>query len=350
MKKLLLSLLMLSIPISSAACGAGSSDAVTSGTVGTTVIQSVTTDRSDSAVTSGATVSDENAPATELPSVTDAPAIDLPPVTDAPADDGDIPTPEVPSELDFEAVKVLDHALCTVTVKEIGYDPIWGYTLLVEIENKSSDTDYTVKLDSAAVNGVQTSAVLYADVKAGKKEVVSIDFLDSALKANGVIEYTDIELTFVVTEEGLPADPLLRETVHVYPYGEDYAEHYVRAPKPTDRLIVDNEYMTVTVTGYEWDDFWGYTAHLYLVNKSEALAMVSIDNVTVNGQAVDPLFATTVLPEKCAFAELTWDKADLDEKGISEVEAIEMTLKVYDFNDWLADDFVNEEIALDPRA
>ncbi len=46
------------------------------------------------------------------------------------------------------------------------------------------------------------------------------------------------------------ADPVGKETIHVYPYGEENAVAFVREAQATDNVIIDNDYVTVIVTGY----------------------------------------------------------------------------------------------------
>ena len=135
---------------------------------------------------------------------------------------------------------------------------------------------------------------------------------------------------------------------HVYPFGKDNAIAYVREPQGTDNTIIDNEYVTVIVTGYEHDDIFGYTANLFLVNKSDKEIMFSANDVSVNGYMMDPFYATSVIPGKCMFSSMSWLDSTFDENGITEVEEIEFTFRAHDSNDFTSDDFANELITLNP--
>lgn len=42
-----------------------------------------------------------------------------------------------------------------------------------------------------------------------------------------------------------------------------------------NNVIIDNDYVTVIVTGYEDDEIWGYTANLFLLNKTDKTVMFS---------------------------------------------------------------------------
>lgn len=251
--------------------------------------------------------------------------------------------------LAFTELVAIDNSECSIKITEIDPDNMWGYTLKVQLENKSTDNTYMFSVESAGINGVQCDPFFASEVAAGKKSNEEIIFTSNDLEENGVGDYTDIELTFRVYDSNdWLADAVAHETVHVYPYGEDNATVFIREAMPSDNVIIDNDYVTVIVTDYEEDDFWGYNVNLFLVNKTDTTVMFSADDVSVNGFMVDPFFATSVSAGKCAFSSITWYDTTLEENGITEIEEIEFTFRAYDYEDWLADDFTNETITLNP--
>lgn len=249
----------------------------------------------------------------------------------------------------FDGQTVVDNEACAIVVTGIDPDGFWGYTLSVELENRSAETTYMFSLSDAAVDGLQCSAFFAAEVAAGKKSVDSIYFSDDELEENG-IGFTDLELTFRVYDSGdWMADEVALETVHIYPYGEDKAETFERTPRDTDNVIVDNEYVTVTVLGYEEDPIWGYTVELFLENKTETEVMFSVDEASVNGYMADPFWAKSVLPGKCAFSSMSWYDTTLESSGVTgDIEEIEFVLTAYDYENWLADKFVRQTVVLNP--
>ncbi len=254
------------------------------------------------------------------------------------------------AEVSFEELVVVDNDECSITITGIDADNIWGYTLNALIENKSSDKTYMFSVDSASINGVECDPLFASDVAAGKKSNEEISFYDTdTLEENGITEYTDIELTFrVYDSDDWTADDVAYATVNVYPYGEENAVTFERATLDTDTVLVDNEYVTVIVTGYEHDDIWGYTANLFLVNKTDSKVMFSVDNASVNGYMIDPFYAKTVAAGKCAISSMSWYDDDLEENGITEVEEIEFELTAYNYNDWTGDKYVEETFTLNP--
>lgn len=246
---------------------------------------------------------------------------------------------------DFEEITAIDSEECTIKITGIDPENLWGYTLNVYLENKSTDKTYMFSVTNAAINGVQCDPFFSTEVAASKKSNNDISFKTE----NDIGEFTDIEISFRVHDsDDWLADAVAEETIHIYPFGEDNATKFIREAQATDNTIVDNEYVTVIVTGYEQDDIWGYIVNLFLVNKSDKEVMFSVNDASVNGYMADPFYATSVMPGKCAFSSMSWSNTTLEENGISEVEEIEFSFKAHDSNDLMADDFANETITLNP--
>lgn len=253
------------------------------------------------------------------------------------------------TELSFTELVAVDNAECLIKITGIEPDAWFGYTLNVQLENKSSEKAYMFSIDRSSVNGVQCSALFATEVAAGKKANDTITIPADDLEENGVDVFTDIELTFRVYDNNdWLAEDAANETIHVYPYGEDKATKFVREAKASDTVIVDNEYVTAIVTGYEEDDLWGYVANVFLLNKTEKDIVVTADDVSVNGFMAEPYFSTTVYAEKCKFDSIDWSKTTLEKNSITEVEEIEFVFRVYDSDNWLGEDYVNETITLNP--
>lgn len=293
-----------------------------------------------SARNTNATVSDTSAPQESPDSESTAPSESE---TTAPSETEATEPPTA-----FKEITVVDNDACAIRITELDPNGRRGCTLKVNLENKSTDKTYMFSVAGASVNGVQTDPFFASEVAPGKKSVDSISFSDDVLKDNG-IDFTDIEIIFRAYDSNdWSADDVAQETVHVYPYGEDKAELFERTPQSTDNVIVDNEYVTATVIGYEKDNRGNYEALLFLQNKTDTEVMFSVDEASVNGFMVDPFWATSVLPGKCAFDSISWSHRSLEESGITEIEEIEFLFRAYDNDDWAADDFTNEQITLHP--
>lgn len=266
----------------------------------------------------------------------------------APADEAEAASQGKLEPVPFEELTVVDNEECVIKITGVDPDNMWGYTLKVYVENKSADKTYMFSVPSAAVNGVESDPFYAEEVAPGKKSNGELSFSDD-LAAYGIDTYTDIELSFrVYDSEDWFADAVAEETVHVYPYGEENAQQFVREAQAADMILVDNDDICVIVTGCEEDEFWGYSVNLYLVNKTEKELMFSADDVSVNGFMADPYWAATVTAGKVAFTSMSWFDSTFEENGITAVEEIEMTFRVYDSEDWFSDDLYNEVITLKP--
>ena len=113
-------------------------------------------------------------------------------------------------------------------------------------------------------------------------------------------------------------------------------------------VLADDENCTVKITAMGEDSFWGYSLKVFLENKTDLELMYTVDNVSVNGFMCDPFWATTVAAGKKANDEISFMDSDFEKNGITDVEEITFTLRVYDSNDWLADNFVEETFTINP--
>lgn len=336
MKRLLLLLLTVVLSVSLIACDEGSSkkksskdndDSTTEATVGSDVVPT----------------EDEVADPTVAPTdnETDAP-------TEEPTQEPTENKSDAPLENADTAV-VIDNEECYIKINGMGNDDFFGPSVKIQLENRSADKTYMFSVDNATINGVQITPLFASEVAPGKKANETMHFMDDAADESVIGTFTDIELTFSVSDsEDWMADAVATETVHIYPLGKDKATQFVREAKDTDTVVVDNEYLTLIVTDYEPDALLGYTANMYIVNKTDKELMLVTEDESVNGYMVDTLFATTVLPGKCAFSDMSWLESDFEENGITDVTELEFTLRAYDSDDWMAEDLVKEIITLNP--
>lgn len=251
---------------------------------------------------------------------------------------------------DFAEVTVIDTDDCLLRITEIDAESLWGYTLKIYLENRTSDKTLMFATSDGAVNGVAWDPYFAAEVAPGKKGNQELFFLNEKLEAL-LPEFTDIELAFrVYDSDDLFADDLADETVHIYPLGEENASVYVREPQPTDTVLVDNDQFTVIVTGYEKGNgsVWGYAAELWIVNKTDMSLTFANDEVSVNGFMCDPFWAVSVAPGKSALSTMSWTDDSLEENGITEVQEIEMLFRVYDSENWSAGTIFEETVTLKP--
>ena len=121
-----------------------------------------------------------------------------------------------------------------------------------------------------------------------------------------------------------------------------------QAPEFSSMTLVDNDQFTVKITGVDTNGFLGYTLKVYLENKTDKKLMFSTEDVSVNGFMCDPFWAISVAAGKKANEEITFSEGDFEKNGIKTVEEIVFTLSIYDSNDILADDLLEQTFTFKP--
>lgn len=249
----------------------------------------------------------------------------------------------------FEEIVVVDNEEAKITLTALDPDNMWGYTVKVLLENKSSEKSYMYSIESASVNGVMITPLFATTVEPGKMANEEINLMDDLISSHLNDEITDIELSFrVYDSEDWLADEVVLETVHIYPLGEDKASVFTRENAATDTVLVDNESLKVVVIKYDEDSFWGYGVDFYIENKTDKDLMVSADGVSVNGLMMDPFWATVVSGQRKSFSTMSWFSTDLDDNNVTDITEIELTLSASDANDFMAAAVYDEVITLTP--
>lgn len=251
------------------------------------------------------------------------------------------------SEIAFEPFTI-EADCCSVTFKEITEDAIMGYCIKVTLENNSDDTTYMFAIDEGYADGLGCNPFFASEVAAGKKSNEEIYMDQEELKRLGA-DPTQIDLAFrIYNSDDWTEDAIFDEMVTIYPGGEDKTSVYERKAESTDQILADKNDVSVTLVESKEDSIFGYTLVLYLENNTDKYVMYSVEDVSVNGFMMDPFWATTLHPGKTKYSELFWSETDFEENNIEKVEEITLTLRVYDYDDWLGDGYIEETITFTP--
>lgn len=274
------------------------------------------------------------------------------PEAETSAEQSTVAEPEEKQEetpIDFEEVTVIDNEEALVKITGIEPYNVWGYTLNVEIENRS-DKELMFSNDMVAVDGIEIVPFWATDVEPGKKSVDSISLLDSTLEENGIKDYSDIELSFSVYDvNDITADSIATGTAHIYPKGEENAVTYQREPKESDVVLLDENGVNATIIGHGPESNGDYKLSLFVKNDTGKNLMLSIDGASINGYMSDPFWANTLNLGHCAFFDVTWMQSTLNESGIESAEdirEIEITITACDKNDMTAEAIAKKTVTL----
>ena len=268
---------------------------------------------------------------------------------EAPSKQTEAPAPvETQAPVIFEETVIVDDENCTFTITAIEYDSIWGYTLKAYLENKT-DKDLTFSFNDVSVNGFMCDPLWAATVTTGMKANESIYFYKDSFERNGIKEVTEIVFTLDVYDSNdWMADHLVSDVFSIYPMGEDAVQTYEWEPQDGDIVLFDNENCTMIITGFDPDNMWGYSMNVHLVNKTDKTLMFSINDAAVNGFMCDPFWAESVTAGHRSNTSITWFTSSLEEAGVTDVESLTFTVRIYDNDDWLAADLLNETFTVEP--
>lgn len=250
--------------------------------------------------------------------------------------------------LSFDGLTAIDNDVCKIEVTDLEYDEYLGYDFTISLENKT-EGELTFTYESASAHGVQLNSLsLYSSVLAGEKVNENVQIKEPELEACGFYKLSAIEVTFVVENEEY--DEVARETVTLYPYGEDAAaEDFARAEQEDDFLLIDNEYITVIAYDHETDELYdAFVLKYYVINKTDAIIWFNIEDVWVNDCEFSAIDIEEIYPENAWFGELiVWD-TELEENNVEKVEKIDFTVEVHTYDDRYEDNdqFAEEDISL----
>ena len=224
---------------------------------------------------------------------------------------------------------VVDNDVYSITVLGIDENTALGYAINVLVENKTKDKNLYISSDDSYVNGVKVGTLLSSIVEAGKSEETMIFFDD--IKKYGLTDFTDIEINVsTLDSDDVTSGYFAKDTIKIYPRGEENATKFTYDVKDTDQVLVDNESVKVVYVGSDKSN--GYAANIYVENKTTKEITLDATGVTVNGIEVEPYYIEEVAGERNAFTEMSWFDSDFQTAGIDKnaVSSIEFNLEIYD--------------------
>ncbi|MGE4572233.1 MAG: hypothetical protein AB7E09_05750 [Candidatus Izemoplasmatales bacterium] len=275
----------------------------------------------------------------------------------------DEPTTEIPTEelttLEPTTAKndshiinqvIVDNDMMKITILEAYEDGIWGYTLRVYHENKS-DMKLMFALDDVIVNGYVISAIWANSLPAGAKATETINLSSSDMEDSGIISVDKIDLYMRVYDyDDWMADDLINDIYTIYPTGlaEEEIIYPERPSSDHEYVLIDNEDLTFIILETYEDSIWGYTLKVYLENKTNSELMFTLDNLLVNGYVISSLWANSVHAGIKDIDEISLSSSDMEDSGLTSVDKVDLYMRVYDYNDWMDDDLINDIYTIYP--
>ena len=295
MKRMICLILALALVFTMAACGSKEVPVVTTATEATVEIDE-------------ATAPEETTEVTEATEITE-PAMDLP--------------------------ALVNDENVTFIVGAVSNNAMAGMTLEVTCVNKTQET-LVFSWNDVSVCGLMYDPAWAVTVPAGETVDSRVEIDTYALETMGIRSVDEITFKLdVVSSENWMDAPYVAEYFTIYPTGlsADTVVFPVRDTLESEEVLVDDENMTFIIEYVEPLD-QTYLVRCYVENKTDATLMANWENVTVNGEEVDPFWSVVVAPGKGAYAQVVFNQSDLQSVGVTDVDQIDFDLLAYCYDDW----------------
>ena len=192
-----------------------------------------------------------------------------------------------------------------------------GPSLNVTIENRS-ETDVTVEIRDACVNGWMMDVSFSADVAAGKKKAGSILFPASGMKRSGIDIIADLEFSFHILNKNritfLDSDMVTIRT--------PAADTYQYLFDDSGQELYNENGVRIISRGFDPDES-GLV--LILENTTDRAITVQARSVSVNGSAVNVVFTEEIPAGRRSAASVT-----ITDVPFEEIRKVSFYLRVSD--------------------
>lgn len=235
-------------------------------------------------------------------------------------------TEEKETAVTIEEQVLLEQNDIVITATEYVSDKIWGDGIKLLLEN-NSDRTVTVGCKALIVNDYMIADLFVSQIAAGKKANEVMYLSSSELKAAGIESVGKVEIYFHVYDSESFENIFDSDCVTI-----QTSEFATMDTTPDDlgtELYNENGVRIVGKTVDE-NSFWGTAILLYCENTSGKNVGISVEEMSINGFMMNPLFSTTVYDQKKSLDEITVFSSDLENNGIEKMEEVELKFHIYD--------------------
>ena len=223
----------------------------------------------------------------------------------------------------------------TFTVDAVSNNAMAGMELEVTCVNKTQET-LVFSWNNVSVCGLMYDPAWAVTVPAGETMTSRVEIDTYALETMGIRSVDEITFQLdVVSSENWMDAPYVAEYFTIYPTGltADTVVFPVRDTLESEEVLVNDENMTFIIEYVEPQEQF-YVVRCYIENKTDGTLMANWENVTVNGEEIDPFWTVLVAPGKGAYAQVVFNQSDLQTVGVETVEQIDFDLLAYRYDDW----------------
>lgn len=211
------------------------------------------------------------------------------------------------------------------TATEYVTDSIWGDGIKLLLEN-NSDKDITVGCSALIVNDYMIADLFASGVAAGKKSNETLYLSSTQLKAAGIENVGKIEIYFHVFDSSTYKTVFDTECITIQT--SEYA-NMDTTPNDAGTELYNEGGIRIVGKTVDENSFWGTAILLYVENNSGKNVGISVDDMSINGFMMNPLFSTRVYDGKKSIDDITLFSSDLEKNGIETIEEVELKFHIY---------------------
>jgi hypothetical protein len=218
-----------------------------------------------------------------------------------------------------------------ITLESLDFDGWWGPELSLLLEN-NTDTSVNVQAMGVSVNGAMIDGYLSCDLAAGKKAYDAIELSDTDLDISGIDVIGEIEFYFNVYDSETWATLYDTDTIIVQ---TSAAGTFTQSFDTSGTVLMDQDGVRVTYQRLDTaESSWGADIYVFVENNSGRNVTVQVWDASVNGFMLYPYFSSGVQDGKVAYDMISFMQSDLDENKITDIQTVEFSFHVYDFDNW----------------
>lgn len=233
-------------------------------------------------------------------------------------------TAQVSADESINEQVLVDQDGIKITATEYVTDSIWGDGIKLLVENNSAN-DYTIGCDALIVNDYMITDLFSADVAAGKKSNEVMYLSSTELKAAGIDTVGQIEMYFHAYDSNW--DNLFKNVYSKLETSE--FANMDTTPNDEGQELYNANGVRIVGKTVDENSFWGTAILLYIENTLGQNVGINVDNMSINGYMMTPLFSTTVYDGKKSIDDITIMSSDLEANGITSVDQVELKFHIY---------------------
>lgn len=237
---------------------------------------------------------------------------------------------EPKTSVTIEEQELINQDGIVITAKEYVTDNIWGDGIKLVLEN-NSDKTVTIGCNALIVNNYMITDLFVAEVAPGKKSNEVMYLSNTELKAAGIDTVGQVEIYFHVYDSASYDNIFDSGCVTIKT--SEFA-NMDTTPEDMGTELYNENGIRIVGKAVDENSFWGTAILLYCENTSGKNVGISVEEMSINGFMMSPLFSTIIYDQKMSLDEITVLSTELETNGIDEIEEVELKFHIYDVDSY----------------